>query len=383
MMHQQRRQSPSGSSTGEQVRAPALETTQDRGNAAAAEQISGQDPQGLLDEHTKGASITAGGTLAGGRVLGEVDGNSIETQGDTRISVGVARWGAWVDMNPPLHIEPGNMLHRIATGGITVSRVQVRFEDGKASVWLDTGKMGNVLDWAFDIEDKIGAGFEQAIEGAIPGDLKGFDPYTDPDLAGKLGRIAEGFSASLGSGGGGRAKKLVNELQDPTIGVSVSPKEGSWSLGEKMGLNVGQRASISLSADMAGSMEDALSAPQVDKLRLSARDLTVEHETAGALASIGIRSAVINPDLSIESFDYDLSTEGILGGLKALALLFQLRSGQDLGVRDTNMPRLQALREIIDAKVKEQVPELLRAQLLANRDAIPGIDLGSVLPGAL
>ena len=353
----------------------------DAGNAAAAELLG--DPQALLNRHATGASITVGGTLKGGRVLGEVDGNSIETQGDTRFSVGVARWGAWVDMNPPLYIEPGSLLHRIATGGITVSRVQVRFEDGKALVWPDTGAMGNALDWAFGIEETIADTFEASLEGVFPADLRGFDPFTDPDVAGRLSRVAQGFSASLGRTGGRRAADLAAQLQDPTVGVSVSPRQGSWSLGEKLKLNVGQRASLSLSADMAGSMDDALQRPQVERLRLSASALEVEHETAGALASIGIRSAVLNPDLSVASFDYDLSTEGILGGLKALGMLLQLRTGEDLGIRDTRSPRLDALRAMIDAQVREKVPELLRAQVLANRDAIPGVDLGDVLPGAV
>lgn len=385
-MLKSRRPQTGGPASTNEVVPPALATEQTRGNAAASESIAGVDPQALLNEHATGASVTVGGTLKGGRKLGEVDGNSIETQGDTRISVGVARWGAWVTMNPPLHIEPGSLMHRIATGGITVSRVQVRFEDGKAQVWLDTGAVGNVLDWAFDLEDTIGDTFEQALEGSIPGDLKGFDPFTDEDLAGRVARIAEGFSTSLGSAGGGGAGgagDLMGQLQDPTVGVTVNPRQGSWDLGEKLQMNVGQRASVSLSADMAGSMEDALSSPQVEALRLSARDLEVEHETAGALASIRIRSAVLNPDLSIQSFDYDLSTEGILGGLKALGMLFQLRSGQDLGIRDTRSPRLEALREMIDSQVREKVPELLRAQVLANRAAIPGVDLGDLLPGAI
>lgn len=140
---------------------------------------------------------------------------------------------------------------------------------------------------------------------------------------------------------------------------------------------------MQVSADLAGSLGDALEAPRVEGLSVSARDLTIEHDTAGALANISVRSARLAPDLSVQHFDYDLSTEGILGGLKALALLLQLRTGEDLGVRDTRVPRLEALREMIDSQVREVVPELLREQVEANRDLIPGMDLGDVLPGAV
>lgn len=377
-------------SSGESARAPQAaaasesQRSADHGNGAAAEQVAGvDDPQSILAEHADGAAITVGGTLPGGLVLGEVDGNTFQTDSDSSITVGVARWGAWVDMHPPLEVRPGSFLHRTATGGITVRRVQVSFSNGKASVNLDTGRMGNLLDWAFDLEDKLAATFESAIEGALPSDLKGFDPFTDPDITAKVQKIVAGFSSGLGSGGGGQAQELAAQIEDPKVGVSITPKMGEWDLGEDLKVVVGERAYLKVQAAMAGTLQDAMDAPQVERLNLSATDLTVEHKTAGALASIGIRSAVINPDMSIERFDYDLSTEGILGGLKALGMLLQLRTGEDLGIRDMNSPRLEALREIIDGKVHAKVPDVLREQIEANRGIIPGMDLAEVLPGSV
>jgi len=365
--------------------APAPSHTQSRGNAAAADALSGSDPQAMLAEHAESAAITASGTLPDGLVLGQVDGNTFQTDGDTRMTVGVARWGAWVDLHPPLYIEPGSVLQRLATGGVTVSRVQISFDSGRASVSLDTGTMGNMLDAVFGIEDDIRQAFEGAIQGALPSELVGFDPFTDPDITGRVQKIIQGFSAGLGSKGGAGpdADALAAQVSDPSVGVSISPEPATFDLGEKMNLDVGERAWFQVSADMAGSLADAMEAPQVEGLNISARDLTIEHETAGALAAISIRSARLGPDLSVERFDYDLSTEGILGGLKALAMLFQLRSGQDLGVRDVNSPRLEALREMIDTQVRETVPELLREQVRANRESIPGLDLAQVLPGAI
>ncbi|MFK7927875.1 MAG: hypothetical protein AB8H79_06785, partial [Myxococcota bacterium] len=209
---------------------PVLEQAQ--GNEAAAQEIGAQtDPQALLTEHTEGAAITVGGTLPGNLVLGEVDGNQFKTDEKSQFTVGVARWGAWVNLHPPLHIRPGSFLDRAATGGITVSRVQFSFANGKASVHLDTGRMGNLLDWGFDLEDKISSTFETAIEGAMPADLVGFDPYTDPDIQGRLQKIVSSFSSSLGSAGGGGAGDLAAKVEDPTVGVSVSPKIGEWELG--------------------------------------------------------------------------------------------------------------------------------------------------------
>ena len=315
--------------------------------------------------------------------LGQVDGNTFQTEGDTRMTVGVARWGAWIDMHPPMVIQPGSILHRLATGGVTVSRVQISFDSGRASVSLDTGTMGNILDAVMGLEGDIREAFEGAIEGALPSELVGFDPFTDPDITGRVQKIMAGFSGAFGKGGNTDVDALAAQVEDPSVGLSITPKPAKFDLGEKMALDVGDRAWFQVSADMAGSLKDAMDAPQVEALRISARDLTIEHETAGALAAISIRSAELGPDLSLRSFDYDLSTEGILGGLKALAMLFQLRSGQDLGVRDINSPRLEALREMIDSKVRETVPEMLRQQVEAHRDAIPGLDLGNVLPGSV
>ncbi|MFK7926955.1 MAG: hypothetical protein AB8H79_02110, partial [Myxococcota bacterium] len=164
--------------------------------------------------------------------------------------------------------------------------------------------------------------------------------------------------------------------------VSVSPKIGECKSRGGLKHKKKKRANFQLKAAMAGNLDEAMANPQVERLTLTASDMTIEHKTAGALAAIGIQRVVINPDMSIERFDYDLSTESLAGGLKALALLLQLRTGQDLGVRDTNMPRIDALREIIDDKVHSKVPDILREQIQANRGVIPGFDLGQVLPGA-
>ena len=94
-----------------------------------------------------------------------------------------------------------------------------------------------------------------------------------------------------------------------------------------------------------------------------------------------MRSVAFGPDLAVTSLDYDLGLESGIGALKALAMLFQLRTGQDLGVRDINSPELKGIRADIDAKAKAKLPELLKQQVLAHDKAIPGVDLSDMFQG--
>lgn len=355
---------------------------QGQGNAALLEDLGPGlgEAQSALDAHTENASVSMAGTLPGDRTLGGMDGHAVKTTADTRFTVGLARWGAWATFSPPLYVRPGAWWQRLATGGIEVSRLDYRFQDGQASVQLDCGAMGDMLDFVFGLEADLAETFSDAIEAVMPGDLRegGFDPYTDPDLAGRLQRIAADFAA-MGGSGGGAAGGVAAMVQQPELTLAVTPKPMEIDLGDKLKLSVGSRASASITARFDGSLEEVLATPKLADLLVRANDVEVEHEVAGKLASVGIRSAVIGPDLSLRSFDYDLSTESLLTGLKALGMLLQLRTGQDLGIRDTREVELNGIRAMIDEKVKEAVPAMLREQVEAHRHAIPGLDVGQML----
>lgn len=362
-----------------------------RGNAALLEDIGPGigSVQSALDEHTESASVSMGGTLPGGRILGGMDGHTVRTQQDTRFTVGLARWGAWATFHPPLKVRPATWWQRAATGGIEVSRLDYRFQDGQASVQLDCGVMGDILDFIFGLEDDLATTFADAIEGALPAELRqgGFDPYTEPDLAGKLQRIATQLASVGGSSGGSELSDVASLVQRPELMVSVSPKAMEMDLGDDLKLVVGPRASASLTARFDGTLDAVLASPRVKDLLVRASDIEVEHKVAGKLASVGIQNAVLGADLSVQSFHYSLSTESLLTGLKALAMVLQLRTGQDLGVRDTREVELQGIRAMIDEKVQANLPAMLREQVEAHRHAIPGLDLGQVLdlggqPGA-
>lgn len=355
------------------------------GNAAdqASMPASAEDAQGLLRDHTDGAGVSVGGELPGQALLGESDGNRVSTGGATGFSAGVERNGLWARFNPPLEIRPGSVWARMATGGITVSSLYYSFREGKASLTLDTGVAGDVLDVFMNLKGGIEGRFASAIKGALPAKIRepGYDPFNDKDigtlLSGVVSAMGSAFPKDASSAGG----DLASRITKPSITATVSPKPMEVDLGDNMKLKLGANASAQLTAHLKGTMGDALSQPKVASLVLSCDGVSIEHKEWGKIAGIDVRSVGFGPDLAVTSLDYGLGLESGIGALKALAMLFQLRTGQDIGVRDVNSPELKGIRDDIDAKAKAKLPELLKQQVLAHDKAIPGVDLSDMFQG--
>ncbi len=356
------------------------------GNAAGQDAMpaSVEDTQGLLRDHTDGAGVSVAGELPGQALLGESDGNRVSTGGATGFSAGVERNGLWARFNPPLEVRPGSVWARLATGGITVSSMYYSFREGKASLTLDTGVAGDVLDVFMNLKGDIEGRFANAIKGALPAKIRepGYDPFNDKDI----GNLLSGVVSAMGSafpkdGGGAGGAGLADRITKPSITATVSPKPMEVALGDKMKLTLGANASAELTAYMQGSMGDALKQPKVASLLLRCDGVAIEHEVWGKIAGIDVRSIAFGPDLSVTSLDYELGLESGLGALKALAMLFQLRTGQDIGVRDVNSPELKGIRAEIDGKAKAQLPAMLKQQVLAHDKAIPGVDLSDMFQG--
>ena len=356
-----------------------------QGNAAGQEAMpaSVDETQGLLREHTEGAGVSVAGELPGQSMLGESDGNRVSTGGATGFSAGVERNGLWARFSPPLEIRPGSVWARMATGGITVSSIYYSFREGKASLVLDTGVAGDVLDVFMNLKGDIEGRFAGAIKSALPAKIRepGYDPFNDKDigklLSGVVSAMGSAFPKDASSAGG----DLASRITKPSITATVSPKPMEVDLGENMKLKLNANASAQLTAHLKGTMGDALKQPKVTSLLLSCDGVSIEHKEWGKIAGIDVRSVAFGPDLAVTSLDYDLGLESGIGALKALAMLFQLRTGQDLGVRDINSPELKGIRADIDAKVKAKLPELLKQQVLAHDKAIPGVDLSDMFQG--
>lgn len=358
------------------------------GNGAISEMLglSQDGPGGIegaqsaLREKTDGASVSVGGQLPGGMLLGEKDGNKIATGKSTGFTTGVSREGIYAHFSPPIEVTPGSWWERAATGGVTISSIFYSFATGKARVTLDTGVAGDILDFFMDLKEDIEGKFSDGIRSAMPARLQkpGYDPYTDPDLAGLLGNLASTMGSAFPQDGAKKGPGMADKITSPTLSASVRPKPIVIPLQGKIKLHVDPGSSIELAAHLEGSFGTAMKNPKVKSLDLNTQNVSIEHDVAGKIANVGLRRLTLGSDLSVQALDYDLGIESTLSALKLLIVLAELRTGQDMGVRDTNNVQLDSIRKMIDEQAGTKIPELLREQIRANDNAIPGFKLTSM-----
>ncbi len=352
-----------------------------QGKPPAGEGAGVEQAQQQLQQKTDNAGITVGGQLPANRVLHEGgEGDRVSTGEATHFTVGVARTGLWATFSPGLLIRPGDWLTRWGTGGVELSGLNYSFQSGKCSIDADTGVAGDVLDWFMDVQARVETTIGDKFRAALPARLRqpGYDPYTDKELPTLLQQIV-GSMGSLPAAGGGPSGDVLNEVQKPTISAFFNLKKSRLPLDESYELVVDERASVSVTAHLSGTAKQALQDPFIQKLDLSAREIKVEHKSAGMIAGIQVHGAEFGPGLALNDLRYDLGLEGAASLGKLLLLMAQLRTGQDLGVRDQDAVRLEGLRKDIDAKAKEKLPELLRQQVREHDGAIPGYSLARMM----
>lgn len=343
--------------------------------------------QSSLRESTQSASVSVSGRLPAQAVLGEADGNTLSTDTATSFTVGVGRSGLFARFHPALLVRPGSVWQRMATGGITLSQLYFDFRTGRASLSVDTGAAGDFLDLFMDLKDGIEAKFASAVEGAIPAGLRGgnYDPYTDPQLAQRLAtvvnQLSSAFPAARPPTGGNAGGDLMGRITQPEVSAQVSARAASIPLSDGMMIRLEEGASLGILARLDGTMRDALARPSLRELRLDTEGLTLEHQSFGLLGGLDLHSLTFGPDLSVRDMRYTLGAEAALGLLKLLGAATQLRTGQDLGVRDLDTPQLRAIRARIEAQAQERLPAMLREQVRRLSGDLPGIPLGNLTGG--
>ena len=115
------------------------------------------------------------------------------------------------------------------------------------------------------------------------------------------------------------------------------------------------------------------------ELRLDTDGLTLEHKTAGLLGGLDLHSITFGPDLSVRDMRYSLGAETAVGLLKVLGMVAQLRTGQDLGVRDMESPEFRGIRARVDAEARATLPRMLRDQIRQISGDLPGLPLGQLI----
>ncbi len=341
--------------------------------------------QSALRDRTHSASVSVSGRLPANALLGGSNGNELKTGASTGFSVGVGRSGIWARFNPALLLTPGGFWERMATGGITLSQLYFSFESGRASLSIDTGAAGDFLDLFMDLKDGIEAKFADAVTGAMPAELRGgnYDPYTDPTLSQRLAAvvtsISTAFPAARAPATGNKGGDLLSKITEPEVSASVTARPMQIPISDGMLLRLDDRAQLNVLARLEGTMGDALSSPRLRELRLDTDGLTLEHKTAGLLGGLDLHSITFGPDLSVRDMRYSLGAETAVGLLKVLGMVAQLRTGQDLGVRDMESPEFRGIRARVDAEARATLPRMLRDQLRQISGDLPGLPLGQLI----
>lgn len=366
------------------------------GNAAMQARTTGQAPaaeggvagaQTALRERTHGASVAVSGRLPANAMLGSSDGNELKTEDSTSFSVGVGRSGMWARFHPSLLVRPGGFWQRMATGGVTLSQLYFNFETGRASLSVDTGAAGDFLDLFMDLKGGIEATFADAVTKAMPEGLRGgnYDPYTDPTLTQRLSSVvaalSSAFPATRTPDARGQSGDLLSRITEPELSASVNARPVSIPLSGGMLLRLDDGARIDLLAKLDGTMADALARPTLRELNLDTDGLTLEHESVGLLGGLDLHGITFGPDLSVRDMRYTLGAETALGLLKVLGMVAQLRTGQDLGVRDLERPELKAIRKRVEDEARQRLPAMLRDQVRSLGGDLPGLPLGQLLSG--
>jgi hypothetical protein len=219
----------------------------------------------------------------------------------------------------------------------------------------------------------------------MPAELRGgnYDPYTDPTLSQRLAAvvasISTAFPAARAPGAGGRGGDLLSKITEPEVSASVTPRPVEVPISDGMLLRLNDRAQLNLRARLEGTMGDALSSPRLRELRLDTEGLTLEHRTAGLLGGLDLHSITFGPDLSVRDMRYSLGAETAVGLLKMLGMIAQLRTGQDLGVRDMESPEFRSIRARVEEETRARLPGMLRDQIRQLSGDLPGLPLGQLL----
>lgn len=376
--------SPTGGRVDRMQNAVGNQAIQERLGIGAKVSEGTASAQAALDATTQSASVSVHGRLAKNAWFADTDDNTLIAWASTQFSVGISRALVWARFDPELLIVPGSLLAQAATGGVGLSKMEYDFQRGKATLGVDLGFAGDLLDPFLGVKAEIEGAFEKAVRDVLPADLRagGYDPYTDSALPQRLGEIATSLTAAFpaqapaegaaeGAGGperkGTTTEQLLKRVTDPEIRASVRAKAMEVPLDGGFKLRIEDGATLELAVRLAGNLGDALAEPKLRDVLLRTKDIHLVHEDAGLLGGLTLRTIRFGPDLSVTELDYSL-------GAETLAAVLARAGGSS-----TNAGSIRAMRDPIDAGARQAIPTLLREQVRHLAAEMPGIPLAGLV----
>lgn len=349
------------------------------GNAAAAEGlgpggVAGQLPSSVdLQELGVNFSIPGGTVLKGGW-------NPLGTSGGTTVFVRLSASKLEISFSPPLvvdatwpmsNVEWSGVVYDFATG--SVSKTHLR-----NTQWLAFGTSGFVDD-----------AIREFVTGAVAGTALargGYNPFTDPDPMATLGQLQANIAAG---GGGGPAPLGAGDLTKITPTATVALREEVRQGTDQGGIHIAAGTSLTLYAELGGTGQDlATSGVQsVSSLWLSTPgvELTSNGAPIALLKELEVDHGGAVKVHRFEGLGKLKEAQGVESGIKALIALLQIaaiREGGGGGMTQeglvTNLDPT-VVNTIATSELEKALSTALHDVIVQHHDAIPGVDLQSVL----
>jgi hypothetical protein len=354
--------------------------------------------QQTLASASSAGSLSVGGTLPGGLCLGKTpEGGSFTTTDPTAFSMTVGSTGVTVQFQPGVHVS-GTPLDAFLTGpddggGFDIRSLGFSFADAQVHLDVDLGLTGTLLDFIGDVTGGIEAKFTQAIAPNLPIAMRqpGYNPYADPDLQGTLQQLASDISSAFASA---KASGQPDIGPDLLAGIDhfeaqLRPKEAVVALPGGWELLIGPQASLGALARLQdyrtgnpaidAVMGNPMDQPRLSEIVLNASGLTLRHAEAGEISDVVIRRAVLGSGMVLQELDVDVPGAAAIGKAVELGLfILSVRTGQNL-TSPADETAVEAARLLLRSYVSGALLPVLREQIVANDQVIPGISLTSLM----
>lgn len=368
---------------------------QHRGNAFVQQVMQHQgEVERAMPEGVELESVMASVTIPGNRRFHGDWKASVGTTRPTRVTAEISRTGVRISLSPSLHVDATWPLQNadIKSAGIdfTRGRAFANVTDGRG---LGSGML-SIKDQLVDmITDKLDAGIA-----GTPLARPGYDPTRDRDLSGTLQRVVQGFQSLVsedehaGDDGGRRAPVNQRELDDVSVGATVTARAGARSMQNGAGLVVAPGSSLTVEAEGDGSVGDiaatrspgaAAQAARIRAIRLHASDMQV-HAKGEPVVKIG--SLTIAPGGRVRIDEMQLlgraaEARRTEGGLAAIVGILALAAGD----RRTAAGAIDYAQDprIVDgltrSTIEREFTSCVQRMILEHRGVVPGVDLAQVL----
>lgn len=336
-------------------------------------QRDGESVDDMMEEQAgvalRSQEITLNLTLPANQVLMRDGANTIHTGDDgVRVYVSVNTTGFRVRFSPHLTIshDLGSLL---PTVDIDLHEYSWNFS---SQTLYARWTAANAVNWFGDPGGEIHSAV-QAQMANLPARMsaRGYNPFEDPMLLDDLTTL---FSTSSGGGS-------MPQVSHASLGASVVLEDDLVHPAGPGELRIPGGTRISVSVNSGNGIPDDLADVNISSvsLDLSGQGANLEVNVLGeGMRVINLQRVTLSHGGGL-SFRYGLVTEDLESLGRLLGMLVQLRTGQDLGVRDLNSSRHEGLRRMIDENLRGELDPMIRTFLQQHHDVVPGVDLRSAL----